>query len=276
MSDVIIERRDLHPSASVPDDVLEAILIVGGTNPHGEPMYRLILAQDRVVYAAGAWHEWAGNIPADDRGGLGITQIQTMLSQFHSAIEAAIYNGVPRHQIEMMARSLSAEIDERLQSKMAEAPKCVIEEMRPIELYPFEGWILEKWKPAESFGSTADWESYRFNGMCALGEYPYLGDYELVAGPTPYQLSVKEVEEAIRQDYRQIQSRPRSARQRVALLMQQIEKRQQQKARDQRNKAEDFVKDGPIGNLRNRLSLGAGRVVQEAAKKAGLVGHFGN
>jgi hypothetical protein len=147
--------------------------------------------------------------------------------------------------------------------------------MKDIELYPFEGWVLEKWKPAESFGAPADWEAYRFGGENALGPYPVFGEYELVAGPTPYMPTAAQLEEAIRHDFRNIQSKPKSARERVCLLMAKIEQRQKAKAREQANHAEAFRKDGPA-SLRNRLSLGAGRVIQELATEAGLEGHYGN
>jgi hypothetical protein len=201
--------------------------------------------------------------------------VQKMLAQFKEVIHAAIMRGVPHFEVERIAKKLSGEIDEMLKSKLSAAPMRVDSGMVDIELYPFEGWVLEKWKPAESFGSPADWASYRFQGMNALGPYPTFGEYELVAGPTPYAPTVNQIEEAIRQDFRNIQSRPRSARERVVLMMNKIEQRRKERQREQANKAEAFRKDGPA-SLHNRLSLGAGRVIQELATEAGLTGHYGN
>jgi len=268
-------RNDLRSStAVVPQAHRDAILNVGGRNPYEEPLYRLVLAEDRVTRAAGEWTIWGEEVSLDDRGGLGLDLIQKMLSQFQDVIQAAIRRGISQNEIEKMAKSLSGEIDEMLRSKLSAAPKRVESGMADVELYPFEGWVLEKWKPAESFGSPADWEKYRFQGTNALGPYPVFGEYELVAGPTPYQPSITEVTDAIRQDYRNIQSRPKSARERVALMMAKIEQRRQERARAQANEAEAFRKD--VGSLMNRLSLGAGRVRNELAKKAGITEHVGN
>lgn len=272
----MIIRNDLRAASGiVPQDLKDALVRVGGTNVYGEPLYRLILAQDRITRAAGEWNIWADDVPVEDRGGLGTDVVQSMLSQFHQVVEAGIRSGMPRIEIERMAKALSGEIDEVLHSKLAAAPLRVETGLADIELYPFEGWIIEKWKPAESFGSPGDWETYRFQGSNALGPYPTFGEYELLAGPTPYLPTAGQIEDAIRQDFRNIQSRPRSARERVALLMAKIEQRRKAKAREQANKAEAFRKDGPA-SLHNRLSLGAGRVMNELAKKVGITEHVGN
>jgi hypothetical protein len=152
----MIIRNDLRPSSSiVPDDLKEALVRVGGKNVHDEPLYRLILAQDRVTRAAGEWTIWADDVSVEDRGGLGTDVVQSMLSQFHQVIEASIRCGMPQFEIEKMAKALSGEIDEVLHSKLAAAPLRVETGLADIELYPFEGWIIEKWKPAESFGERA-------------------------------------------------------------------------------------------------------------------------
>lgn len=271
----MIIRNDQRAPSPVPKEIKAAIERVGGTNPYGEPMYRLILAENRVTRAAGEWAIWDDDVPVEERGGVGIDVIQKMLSQFHAVIDAAIQRGVPRFEVERLAKALSGEIDEVMRTNLAKAPTRIDTGMADVELYPFEGWILEKWKPAESFGSPAQWEEFRFQGANALGPYPVMGEYELVAGPTPYLPSQEQLEDAIRQDFRNIQSRPRSARERVCLLMAKIEQRRKLKAREQANKAEAFQKDGPA-SLHNRLSLGAGRVMNELAEKAGITEHCGN
>jgi hypothetical protein len=58
--------------------------------------------------------------------------------------------------------------------------------MREVRKYPHaEGWILEKWFPASSYGAEAEWYSYKavdgFTSM--LGPYPECGDYEMIFGP---------------------------------------------------------------------------------------------
>ena len=50
--------------------------------------------------------------------------------------------------------------------------------------YPCEGWIIEKWFPAETSGSREQWASHKSeNGERMMGEYPERGDYWMMAGP---------------------------------------------------------------------------------------------
>ena len=83
----MIVRNDLKPNAAVvPEHLKDAILRVGGKNPYDEPLYRLLLAQDRITRAAGEWAIWADSVPAEDRGSLGIDDIQRMTTQMNEVI----------------------------------------------------------------------------------------------------------------------------------------------------------------------------------------------
>jgi hypothetical protein len=272
----MIIRNDIKSNATVvPKSLKDTLLRVGGTNPYGEPMFRLVRAEDRISRAAGEWNRWAEDLSVDDRGGLGINDIQKMLLQLNQVLDAAERRGLPKHEIEKIARDLGGEMDEVLNSRLSAVPQSVDIGMADVEVYPYEGWILEKWKPAERCGSPEIWESYRFRGEAALGPFPQHGEYDLLSGPTPYMPDATQLEEAVRQNFRDIESRPRSARERVYLMMARADARRKQLAKEQNDRADAFRKDGPA-SLRNRLSLGAGRVIQEMAKKAGLVGHYGN
>jgi hypothetical protein len=270
----MIVRNDLRSPASVPKDLKKAIKEAGGTNPFKEPLFRLCLAQDRITRAAGAWTKWADDVPVGERGDTGVDIVQGMLRQYRELMTVAHMSGMTQHGMEEMSKKLSEEIDDTLKSRLTAAPLSVEEGMRDVQIYPFEGWILEKWKPAEAFGSPADWESFKFQGVCALGPYPTHGEYEIVAGPTPYLPSADQVRDAIRQNLKAIDTRPASARERVALMMARVEQHQKDKKREAANKAEAFRKE--TGTIMNRVSLGAGRVRQEMAEKAGLSGHYGN
>lgn len=209
------------------------------------------------MLAHGAWSIWDENLTPDERGGLGIQIIQQRLKQFNEVMQAAVQT-MPRHTVEAMAQDLSAEIDDLLNEKLNATPIRVDMGMAEVPLYPFEGWILEKWKPAESFGPPSMWEMYRFNGENALGPYPYSGDYELVAGPTPHPLTIKQAEDAIREDFKTIQSRPFQARQRVAWLLERQERQRKQRQRERRNQIEALMSELP-----DRRSLKASQMFKE-------------
>lgn len=250
----VIVRNDIRQSATIiPKALKETIRRVGGTNIYGEPMFRLLLAEDRIVKAAGSWAIWPDSASLEDRGGLGIQRAQEMI----------------------LAGKSAEEITEFLEGKVTVSPLRVDEGMAEIPLYTVEGFVLEKWKPAASFGAPSDWTETRFNGEPAAGPYPEFGDYELVAGPTPHMPSAEQLEDAIRRNFHDIEDRPSSAKERVALLLARKQLEREARQREQRQKADDFRRDGPA-SLRNRLSLGAGRVIQELATKAGLKGHYGN
>ena len=53
-----------------------------------------------------------------------------------------------------------------------------------IPKYPCEGWVLEKWFPASTWGTPEEWKSHRSeDGSTIMGEYPTRGDYWMLAGP---------------------------------------------------------------------------------------------
>ena len=59
----------------------------------------------------------------------------------------------------------------------------VVELRREPKYVPHDRWHIERWMPAESYGSPAEWYSQTFeiaNGrnVHALGPYPSRGDYE--------------------------------------------------------------------------------------------------
>lgn len=249
-----LKRRDLHPSIAIPPKLLRKILIVGGTNHYGEPLYRLILAQDRYTIASGEWNEWPEDASLDDISGLGIGEMREMVQE--------------KKRVE--------EITEFLQARLAVRPRSVTLGLKEIPVYGYDGFVLEKWKASHTYGAPSEWEDYKFRGESLLGPYPQHGDYEYCAGPTPYMLTEAQIEEAIRYDMKQIDERPSSPKQRVLMLLQRREMALQKKKTARRNMIETLMKDGPLGNLRNRISLGAGKIRQELADQAGLKGHWGN
>ena len=251
-----IVRNDLLPSnVTIPKDTLRAIKRVGGVNPFGEPMFRLILAECRVIRSAGSWNQWSKNVPVEDRGGLGI-----------------------KHVIQMLKDGCSAqEINEYVNSRTAAQPEKTIVGMVDRRLYQYQGFILEKWKPAITFGSPDDWYSYRFQGEAALGPYPTYGDYELCAGPTPYLPTQEECIEAIQRTFREIDERPSSPQARMSQMLAAMEEQEKALQRETENKIEAGLKEDAM-IYKTISSTGAGRARQELAKQAGVPDniHCGN
>lgn len=237
-------RNDLLPTTAViPKETREALRRVGGLNPFREPLYRLILAEQRITKASGDWTIWDDAVSLDDRGGINFKKV--------------------------FALAQSGATDEEIEAALTPAsPKRVDRGIADVALYANEGFLLEKWKPASSFGSPASWPA-------SLGPYPQYGDYEDIAGPTPYLPTISELERAIRLNMQNVENQLTSRRDRYLRLLNISALREAASKKRRLAIVEDFVKDGPA-SLRNRLSLGAGRVIQDLATKAGLVGHYGN
>ena len=246
----MIIRNDNRESYPVPQDVKDHIRRVGGVNIYGEPNYRLLLAEDRIVKAAGAWNIWDENLSLDDRGGLGIAKAQEMLQ----------------------SGCREEEISEFFDGQIAAHPLRVVNGMMETQLYTWEGWILENWKPTK--GSRENWESVTFRGEPTAGPYPAEGDYGLFAGPSPYRPSCQEITDSIRRGERQMQDKPRDARQRVLLLLER--RRLLAKKKEEAFKDKLIVVAADVSRISKTLSLTAGLVRQQLADAAGLKGHYGN
>lgn len=251
----MIVRNDILPSTTtIPRSLQQSILRAGGKNPFGESMFRLLLAECRTVKAAGAWKIWREGLSLEERSGLGMKQIQKMLKEGRS----------------------TGEINEFVNSKINASPERIVEGMVERPLYNCKGFILEKWKPAITFGSPEEWYAYRFQGEAALGPYPTYGDYELCAGPTPYMPSAAECEDAIKRTFQEIENRPSTASGRLAQMMQAQDA--QEKAIDKENfsNIENSLKEDKA--LYKTISLPAGRARTELADKAGIprTEHVGN
>ena len=132
----------------VPSSTARFLVSFGGRNPFDKPQWRLLVSSDRRVKESGVYRDWAAGLSTAEKGGLNF--------------EGCRFR---RH-------------DNR--------PLRVVTEMREVRKYPHvEGWILERWFPASSYGTQAEWYSYKavdgFTPM--LGPYPECGDYEMVYGP---------------------------------------------------------------------------------------------
>jgi hypothetical protein len=271
----LILRGDLKRENPAPEELLKYCLAAGGENPYGEPLIRLCLAEDRIMQAAGEWNQWDENAPVEERGGMSLALIQKMLAERQDIVREARLKGFAKDEIQKLIRDMSGMIEDVMQECLARQPRSVFVGMTEVEVYPNEGWILEKWKPAEAWGPESEWTRYTFHGVSALGTYPHYGAYEQFAGPSPDLPTEEEIAIAIRRHFKEIDERPASPQQ---LILQMMNAREQRKEKQRAARLSDIkahASDGPV-SLHNRLSLGAGRVINELAKKAGRKGHHGN
>lgn len=265
----LIGRNDLLRENPAPPELLKYCLAAGGENPYGEPLIRLCLAEDRIMQAAGEWNIWDEDAPVEERGGLGLALIQKMLAERQDIIHEARRKGFTEDEITKLTRDMSGMIDEIMQECLARQPKSVYVGMQDIEVYPNEGWILEKWKPAEAWGPEEEWTRYQFQGVSALGPYPTFGAYELFAGPTPILPTEEELATAIRIHFQELESRPQSPQQLVVQMMNAREERNRRKRAERRADIQAATSDGPA-SLHKTLSLGARRVINRLAEKTGI------
>ncbi len=156
--------------------------------------------------------------------------LQQMLAQRQEIVHAAKLKGFTDDEIAKLTKDISGMIDEIIQECLARQPKSVFVGMAEVEVYPSEGWILEKWKPAEARGPEEDWNLFRFQGVAALGAYPHFGAYELFAGPSPYLPTEEEIANAIRIHFKELESRPASPQQLVLQMMNAREERNRRKS----------------------------------------------
>lgn len=139
-----------------PKAIRDFLVNYGGKNPFGFPHWRLIVGSERLIKEAGVYRDWADGLTTAEKGGL----------NFQPNPNAPGCN--------------FARYDNK--------PIRVVTEMREVRKYPHaEGWVLERWFPASSYGTQEEWYSYKaidgFTPM--LGPYPERGDWEMLFGPFP-------------------------------------------------------------------------------------------
>lgn len=91
------------------------------------------------------------------------------------------------------------------------APLRVEEGVFWIPRYGQAGWVLERWFPADAWGTEAEWNAERHgaDGRTRMrAEWPRHGDYFLMGGPWERMPGEETLKEAIRAYIREQQTRP--------------------------------------------------------------------
>jgi hypothetical protein len=157
----------LDPNRDTPRNVREFVTRIGHLNPYGEPLWRVVLAQNCLAQRAGVLHQ----LPTGEITCFAI-----------SADGKKVYEAPP----------------DRITSGLMELPK-----------YPCEGWIIEKWFSAATWGSPEEWAAHKSeNGDRMMGEYPARGDYWLMAGPFEKIPELSDIENAIAMHVKALADRP--------------------------------------------------------------------
>lgn len=236
-----MQRDDLQGDIRAPHSLQDHITRRGGKNPFGEPMYRLVWGESRVVKQGGRWQDWDKNLSIQERGGV----------QFQRQGNGIL---VP------------------YQNK----PLRIVEEVRLIRKYGFEGWVLERWCPSIMYPRALYEQKIPGTDVPLIGPYPENGEYEMVAGGAG-QTTLPELSwidsaisqcEALRHRHRnsveqEVLLRVNAAQQAYEAQMQQEEENIRLRLRKDRA-------------ILFGTSLAAGRIRNELARRAGITEHVGN
>ena len=139
--------------------------------------------------------------------------------------------------------------------------------VRETPMYPFKGWILERWLPAETWGSREEWNA-------DWGPYPEAGDYFIMSTALDQMPPTEYLREQISKWERDWETRPRTLEKAYRLFMQ--EEREQQQKEQEHIEAElaGFYR-GEIKPIFNTVSLGAQKVRNEVQASIGRDSHLG-
>lgn len=242
-----MNRDDIHGPYATPPQV-ERFLLFHSSNPYGEPMYRLPLAQQVMTQEAGEEQiEWAPETTLAERGGIVTRE-----------------DGTREQSDKRPIRRRSG--------------------MRWVNKYPSDmrGWILQRWYPCEF--SRASWESpgaCQKDGTPLLGPYPEYGTYELVAGPCAEAPSTQELGVIIEQtEYTVMAQLKRRAESPVVRINRLRQTQALKQAEALKKKLEMELQFREEMSFMSGSSLEAGRLREQLAgqirARGGQIGHVGN
>lgn len=226
-----------------PKAVQKAITKFGGKNSYGQPLWRIVLAQDQLVKRGGVHMKW----PTGEIKTCGFEKIPDGKGGY-------VYRQVPIEQ----------------------HPESVTYGVLEVPKYPVRGWVLERWFPPHVFGSKDDWMSAKaVDGLTPLfGEFPSRGDYFMVVGPLDELPELSDIENAIAMWEKQMSLRPTNTQ---AWFERELkEQRDAEEAAYEKMVAEltQYAKS-EITPIFNTISTGAQAVRNEVQKSLGNQSHLG-
>lgn len=234
-------RDDIRGTHSCPSEIQDYLLRIGGRTPFGEPMWRLVVAEN-VVWKVAGGKVWDENLSIAERKGI------------RSAAGSAAAPGCEN-------------------KPMRDESDHLVERRR----YPhLSGWILQRWFPPSSY-SKSQWfapENCLPDGTPRLGPYPQFGDYEMIAGPAQRIPSKSELHSFISSYYRGLESRSGSIESRVREAVNAAEYERRREEQRIHALTEDYMRDKCSYLFSS--SLEAGRIRTAKAEKLGIKEHVGN
>lgn len=248
-----MQRNDLRGLDRAPKSYEDYLLTNYGKNPFDEPMYRLILAQNRVTQAGGEFWDWREGTSLVDRGGINYERLMNMA-----------YGGCSRE-----------ELREAFEEEKNKKPLARKVELRWIPKYTGEeGWVLEMWHPASKYGARDEWYQNQKDGVPICGPYPERGDYEAITfPPTPHLPSFDEMRNAIHFYYAQFAKAQMDPGMRRQIRLSEI-REAEEKAKLEEAKFID-AKVNEINQMLRSSSLEASRWRNRTAEKLGIKEHIG-
>jgi hypothetical protein len=236
-------RDDIKGAITVPKAVQDFLLKLGGKNPFGEPMLRMVYAHSRFVQYGGAQTIWREGSTLRDRGGL------------------------------------IADPDEGVIAGSDRPIGCHVG-IHWRRKYPDqEGWLIEKWFPAHLYGSEQAWHRLTAPGtsLPILGPYPVNGDYEAITDSCTYMPTFGEIRTAITNyqfECDQLAQKSDNPEQRALEYSNELEWQQRRQEEQYGTFVQEFLKDfaSPLWGS----SLAAGRLRTIYAERAGIREHAGN
>lgn len=228
----------------VPRETQRFLKRYGGSNPYGLPRWRLVVSSDRLIKEAGVWSDWAEGLTTKEKGGLNFAPIE----------------GQP------------GVVYERFRNR----PLRVVTEVRETQKYPHvDGWILESWLPASSYGTPEDWYSYKADDRVTpmLGPYPECGDWEMQYGPWNKLPATDLLQGLISQYSSSIANRKGTAFSRAVEYLNRAAYAKEKEEKKLRDEYEAIFRD--VLSPMKSSSLAASRWRQDLAKRTGQTSHVG-
>ena len=142
-----------RPAKDTPDLLNRDLAEYGGLSPDGQPIWRMVLAQNCRIHCFGQRNE----------------------------IERGRRAAMEQDEAVRTAAGLAVK-----ETRLIE-PDRIIDGEHWILRHAFKGWILQRWFPASTWGTRDNWESQKAKDgrKRLLAAYPNRGAYMMMAGPWP-------------------------------------------------------------------------------------------
>ena len=218
----------------------------------------------KAVHAAIA--KFGGNVP-----GQTIPLFRIVLAENCMIKSGGVFHDLGTGEQSIFARDAKGRvIENRIRDRVTSA--ALVE----IAKYPCDGWIIERWFPAETWGTPDQWKAHRSEDGSAMmkGEYPSRGDYWMVGGPFPRIPELGDIECAISMHQQSMEKRPVN----YAALFKKMIADDEAAREARRQKLEDdlaYMRKNELVPVLKGTSLEAQRFRNQLQTACGLTEHLG-